>query len=109
MLNDRSALLALALAVGLAVACGGENAEEGSADVVDSAAHQRSVATTLQPGMSQDEVRNKLGEPRTRVTMDGGFERWTYYSYDPQGQIAARTLIIFGDDGTIVEVNDLAP
>lgn len=87
-------------------ACGSGGDEAGSAEIVDSAAYQRSVATTLSPGMDQDEVRNKLGEPRTRVTMDGGLERWTYYSYDTEGQIAAKTLIIFGGDGKIVEVNN---
>ncbi|HYN21221.1 MAG TPA: hypothetical protein VE078_09690, partial [Thermoanaerobaculia bacterium] len=93
-----------AAVLGLAAACGSNGDEAGSADAIDSAAYQRSVATTLSQGMSQDEVRNKLGEPRTRVTMDGGFERWTYYNYDMQGQIAAKTLIIVGNDGTIVEV-----
>lgn len=89
--------------------CGGEADEAGSAEAVDSAAFQRTAATTLQQGMAQDEVRNKLGEPRTRVTMDGGMERWTYYNYDAQGQIAARTLIIFGSDGKVIEVNDMSP
>lgn len=98
-------LLPLALLTAtLLPACGGEEGE-GAPGVVDSAAHQRTVATTLRQGMSQDEVRNKLGEPRTRVTMDAGYERWTYYNYDEQGQIAAKTLIIFGDDGKVVEVN----
>ncbi|HUP00334.1 MAG TPA: outer membrane protein assembly factor BamE [Gemmatimonadota bacterium] len=103
---------AVVLAVMLAAAgagCGGGSDEAGSAEAVDSAAYQRTVATTLQPGMGQDEVRNKLGEPRTRVTMDGGLERWTYYNYDEQGQIAAKTLIIFGNDGKVVEVNDMSP
>lgn len=102
-----TALLPLAFALlpacGL-LACGGEEGE-GAPEVVDSAAHQRTAATTLRAGMSQDEVRNRLGEPRTRVTMDAGYERWTYYNYDAQGQIAAKTLIIFGDDGKVVEVN----
>ena len=96
--------------VGLLVAAcgGGEEAEpEETAAVVDSAAYQRQVVTELEPGMSKDEVRQRLGEPRTRVTMGGGLERWTYYNYDTQGQIAARTLIIFGNDGNIVEINDM--
>jgi outer membrane protein assembly factor BamE (lipoprotein component of BamABCDE complex) len=93
----------------LAVACGGgEEPDEGEAvAVVDSAAYQRRVVTELEPGMNKDEVRQRLGEPRTRVTMGGGLERWTYYNYDTQGQIAARTLIIFGNDGNIVEINDM--
>ena len=96
--------------LGLAfIGCGGEADEAGSAEAIDSAAFQRTAATTLQPCMAQDEVRNKLGEPRTRVTMDGGMERWTYYNYDAQGQIAARTLVIFGSDGTVIEVNDMSP
>jgi SmpA/OmlA family protein len=94
----------------VAVACGGgegDEPEEGTAAVVDSAAHQRAVVAELQPGMTKDEVRQRLGEPRTRVTMGGGLERWTYYNYDTQGQIAARTLIIFGNDGKIAEINDM--
>jgi YD repeat-containing protein len=74
--------------------------------VIDSAAAQKTAVAALHAGMSKDEVRNKLGEPRIRVTMDGGLERWTYYSYDAQGRIAAKTMIIFGDDGTIVEISD---
>lgn len=100
-----SAVVALAP---LGAACSEEGGgEEGEAAVVDSAALLRSAAATVQPGMTQDEVRNRLGEPRTRVTMDGGLERWTYYNYDAQGQISARTLIIFGNDGKVAEVNDL--
>lgn len=93
----------------LAAACGGgeEPEPEETVAVVDSAAYQRQVVTELEPGMSKDEVRQRLGEPRTRVTMGGGLERWTYYNYDTQGQIAARTLIIFGNDGNIVEINDM--
>lgn len=92
----------------LAAACGGGGEpEEGATAVVDSAAYQRRVVSELQPGMTQDEVRQRLGEPRTRVTMDGGLERWTYYNYDAQGQIAARTMIIFGNDQKIAEINDM--
>ena len=96
--------------VGLvAAACGGggDAPEEGAVADVDSAAFQRRVVAELQPGMTKDEVRQRLGEPRTRVTMGGGLERWTYYNYDTQGQIAARTLIIFGNDGKIAEINDM--
>lgn len=102
-------LSAVALALLLPVsACGGsEEAADETPAVVDSAAMQRAAARTIHAGMSQEEVRNKLGEPRTRVTMDGGFERWTYYNYNPEGQIAAKTLIIFGRDGEVVEVNDI--
>lgn len=97
----------LTFALVLATACGegGEDAADPAA--IDSAAMQKSAVAAIHAGMSQDEVRNTLGEPRTRVTMDGGFERWTYYNYNAQGEIAAKTLIIFGDDGTVVEVNDL--
>ncbi|CAN5154645.1 hypothetical protein BH18GEM1_BH18GEM1_05680 [soil metagenome] len=102
----RLRLVSLCALLTLFGACGSNEDEAGSAEVVDSAAQQRSMATTLSQGMSQDEVRNKLGEPRTRVTMDGGLERWTYYNYDAEGQIAARTLIIFGNDGKIVEINN---
>lgn len=94
----------------LAAGCGGGEEEPGPEEtvaVVDSAAYQRRVVSELEPGMSKDEVRQRLGEPRTRVTMGGGLERWTYYNYDTQGQIAARTLIIFGNDGNIVEINDM--
>jgi outer membrane protein assembly factor BamE (lipoprotein component of BamABCDE complex) len=94
------------LAAALTFACGQGGPPEGSADAVDSAAAQKTAVAALQAGMSKDEVRNKLGEPRIRVTMDGGLERWTYYSYDAQGRIAAKTMIIFGDDGTIVEISD---
>ncbi|HWC06273.1 MAG TPA: outer membrane protein assembly factor BamE [Gemmatimonadota bacterium] len=99
----------LKVALGLAVwtlACGRGGEPEGQIDVIDSAAAQKTAVAALQAGMSKDEVRNKLGEPRIRVTMDGGLERWTYYSYDAQGRIAAKTMIIFGDDGTIVEISD---
>ena len=94
------------LAVALTFACGQRGSPEGSVDAIDSAAAQKTAVAALQAGMSRDEVRNKLGEPRIRVTMDGGLERWTYYSYDAQGRIAAKTMIIFGDDGTIVEISD---
>lgn len=97
----------LALAAVVACGGGGEEAATTDADAVDSAAMQRSAAAQIAEGMSQEEVRNMLGEPRTRVTMDGGFERWTYYSYDAQGVIANRTLIIFGNDGKVVEINRL--
>jgi outer membrane protein assembly factor BamE (lipoprotein component of BamABCDE complex) len=86
------------------VACGGGGEEADSAAVADTAAYTDSTAELLENGMDQDSVRNLLGEPRTRVTMEGGQERWTYYSYDPQGQIVARTMIIFGDDATVAEV-----
>lgn len=93
---------------GLLAACGGgKEPDAASAGVVDSAAYQKRVVAELQAGMTKDEVRAKLGEPRTRVTMDGGLERWTYYNYDTQGQIAARTLIIFGNDDKIAEINDM--
>lgn len=102
----RHIAIAIALTGLLACGSGGEDAtvEDGS---VDSAAMQRAASARITPGMDQEEVRNTLGEPRTRVTMDGGFERWTYYSYDTSGQIAAKTLIIFGNDGKVVEVNDI--
>ena len=88
-------------------ACGGGEADSGeTAGAIDSAAIQNAAATTLRQGMTQDEVRNTLGEPRTRVTMDGGLERWTYYNYDADGQLSAKTLIIFGNDGKIAEVNN---
>lgn len=94
--------------MGLLAACGGTEPEEGAVPaVVDSAAYQRRVATELRAGMTKDEVRQRLGEPRTRVTMGAGLERWTYWNYDTQGQVAARTMIIFGDDGKIVEINDM--
>jgi len=102
----RAAVAALILVV---AACGGGSEESGeSADAVDSAAMQTAAARTLQQGMTQDEVRNKLGEPRTRVTMDGGLERWTYYNYDADGQLTAKTLIIFGNDAKIAEVNHMS-
>lgn len=98
---------AACLALGTA-ACSDEAGNgDGDGAAVDSAAMLRTAAAAIEPGMSQDDVRNRLGEPRTRVTMDGGYERWTYYNYDAQGQIAARTLIIFGNDGKVAEVNDL--
>ncbi|HUP19175.1 MAG TPA: outer membrane protein assembly factor BamE [Gemmatimonadota bacterium] len=99
---------ATCLALG-AGACGGDGGNEGGGEdgAVDSAAMLRTAAATIQAGMSQDDVRNRLGEPRTRVTMDGGYERWTYYNFDAQGQVSARTLIIFGNDGKVAEVNDL--
>ena len=100
--------IGLMLLAGVLTACGGGgDPEESSVAVADSAAYQRRVVAELEPGMTMDEVRQRLGEPRTRVTMDGGLERWTYYNYDAQGQISARTLIIFGSDGTIVEINDM--
>lgn len=102
----RTSVLAAAAVTAL-WACGGGEEEPAEEAVVDSAAMQRSVAATIEPGMSQDEVRNRLGEPRTRVTMNGGLERWTYYNYDLQGQLAAKTLIIFDNDGKVVEVNDM--
>lgn len=90
-------------------ACGGGEADSGdTAGAVDSAAMQSAAAMTLRQGMTQDEVRNALGEPRTRVTMDGGLERWTYYNYDANGQLSAKTLIIFGNDGKIAEVNNMS-
>ncbi len=100
-------LVVMVLVTMIACGGGGEEAATTDADVVDSAAMQRTAAAQIDEGMSQDEVRNILGEPRTRVTMDGGFERWTYYSYDAQGVIANRTLIIFGNDGKVVEINRL--
>lgn len=92
----------------LVAACGGGEPEEGADPaVVDSAAYQRRVAAELQPGMTKEEVRERLGEPRTRVTMGAGLERWTYWNYNTEGQIGARTMIIFGDDERIVEINDM--
>jgi YD repeat-containing protein len=96
------------LVAGIITACGGgDESEEPGVAVADSAEYQRRVVAELEAGMTKDEVRQRLGEPRTRVTMDGGLERWTYYNYDAQGRISARTLIIFGSDGTIVEINDM--
>lgn len=90
-------------------ACGGGEADTADpADAIDSAAMQSAAAMSLRQGMTQDEVRNVLGEPRTRVTMDGGLERWTYYNYDANGQLSAKTLIIFGNDGKIAEVNNMS-
>ena len=98
-----------ALIVSLAACGGGEEEESGqNATAVDSAAMQTAAAATLHQGMTGDEVRDKLGEPRTRVTMDGGLERWTYYNYNADGQLTAKTLIIFGNDGKIVEVNHMS-
>lgn len=97
----------LAVAASL-VACGSPSEEAApEAAEIDSAAQLRSAAAALRVGMTQDEVRNRLGEPRTMVTMDGGYERWTYYNYDTQGRVAAKTLVIFGDEGKVVEVNDM--
>ena len=97
-----------ALILGVA-ACGGGEGESGQPEsAVDSAAMQSAAAGTLREGMTSDEVRDKLGEPRTRVTMDAGLERWTYYNYDANGQLTAKTLIIFGNDGKIVEVNHMS-
>lgn len=101
--------VALLVAVLIAGACGGGAEPEGAVGAVDSAAAQRTAVTALRAGMSKDEVRNQLGEPRIRVTMDGGLERWTYYNYDTQGRIAAKSMIIFGDDGKIVEISDASP
>ena len=98
-----------ALILGLA-ACGGggDESDQPEGAGIDSAAMQTAAARTLAQGMTQDEVRNKLGEPRTRVTMDGGLERWTYYNYNADGQLTAKTLIIFGNDGKIAEVNHMS-
>lgn len=100
-------LAVLMMAVSL-VACGSlsEDAAPDAAEA-DSAVQLRTAAADLTVGMTQDEVRNRLGEPRTMVTMDGGYERWTYYNYDARGRVAAKTLVIFGDDGKVVEVNDM--
>ena len=100
-----AALSALILSL---AACGGGEGDVADPGDVDSAAIQNAAAATLRQGMTQDEVRNTLGEPRTRVTMDGGLERWTYYSYDVNGQLNAKTLIIFGNDGKIAEVNNMS-
>jgi outer membrane protein assembly factor BamE (lipoprotein component of BamABCDE complex) len=97
------------IVAGMLVGCGGGGGPDGGAGAVDSAAVQRTATATLHPGMTKDEVRNTLGEPRIRVTMDGGLERWTYYNYDAQGRIAAKSMIIFGDDGKIVEITDTSP
>ena len=99
---------AAAAALILVSACGGGDGEDGPGASVDSAAMQSAAAQTLREGMSADEVRERLGEPRTRVTMDEGLERWTYYNYDESGQLTAKTLIIFGNDGKIVEVNHMS-
>ena len=100
----RSILWMAALA--LAVACGSAADEaENAGELAEGVEYTGTAASLLERGMTQDEVRNRLGEPLTRVTMNSGQERWTYYAYDPQGQLVARTLILFGNDGTIVEVN----
>jgi outer membrane protein assembly factor BamE (lipoprotein component of BamABCDE complex) len=97
-----------ALVVSL-TACGGGGDESGqSGEGVDSAAMQSAAAANLRQGMTGDEVRNMLGEPRTRVTMDGGLERWTYYNYNAEGQLTAKTSIIFGNDGKIADVNHMS-
>lgn len=93
----------------LLLACGGGDTG-GLEDVPEPADDENYISSAvelLEPGMNQDEVRNTLGEPRTRVTMDGGLERWTYYNYDADGRISAKTLLIFGSDGTLVEINDM--
>lgn len=101
-----AALAALILSL---AACGGGEGESGQPEAaIDSAAMQSAAAKDLREGMTGDEVRGKLGEPRTRVTMDGGLERWTYYNYNADGQLTAKTLIIFGNDGKIVEVNHMS-
>ncbi len=97
-----------ALILSLAACGGGEPDSGDSAGAIDSAAIQNAAAQTLRQGMTQEEVRTMLGEPRTRVTMDGGLERWTYYNYDANGQLNAKTLIIFGNDGKIAEVNNMS-
>lgn len=107
MLTIRRAAAA-ALVLGMTACGGGGESDQPDAAGIDSAAMQSAAARTLAQGMTQDEVRNKLGEPRTRVTMDGGLERWTYYNYNADGQITAKTLIIFGNDGKIAEVNNMS-
>ena len=107
MRTMRCAVLS-ALILSLAACGGGEGDDAGDPGAVDSAAIQNAAAATLRQGMTQDEVRNALGEPRTRVTMDGGLERWTYYNYDANGQISTKTRIIFGNDGKIAEVNNMS-
>ena len=108
MRTIRCAALA-ALILSLAACGGGGEDESGQPEAaIDSAAMQSAAARDLREGMTGDEVRNKLGEPRTRVTMDGGLERWTYYNYNEDGQLTAKTLIIFGNDGKIVEVNHMS-
>lgn len=104
-------MLGFALAFALAPAGCGESGDGTGSDAsaVDSAAVQRTAAATLRAGMTQDEVRSRLGEPRTRVTMDGGQERWTYYGYDAEGQIMAKTRVIFGDDGRVLEIDNAGP
>jgi hypothetical protein len=99
----------IAMIPALVFACGG--GDTGEFEEVpapgDEENYVSSAVELLEPGMNQDEVRNTLGEPRTRVTMDGGLERWTYYNYDADGRISAKTLLIFGSDGTLVEINDM--
>ena len=97
-------LIAFVTAVFL-VACGGGG--DGAGDTTaaaDTSAYDGTAAQLIQRGMTQDEVRNRLGEPRTRVQMNAGLERWTYYAYDAQGQLAARTMIVFGGDGSVADV-----
>lgn len=98
-------ILALAILAGLAACSSGEGDAESSAIAVDAASYSGSAADLLEVGMSQDDVRNTLGEPRTRVTMSSGRERWTYYAHDPQGQMTSRTLIVFDENGTLVDVS----
>ena len=93
--------------IALLSACAGADEPDPEAEVEAGSTVLSGASSLLERGMSQEDVRNRLGEPRTRVTMEGGYERWTYYAYDSQGQIAAKTLIIFGSDGKIVEVNDM--
>lgn len=93
----------------LPAACGESGGSQGDTESAGASDELPVAASILERGMGQEEVLDKLGEPRTRVTMGGGLERWTYYSYDEQGQIAAKTLIIFGEDGKVVEINDLSP
>jgi len=95
-------------AIVILAACGSPNEGAPSEEApIDSVAQLRTAAASIAVGMSQEEVRNRLGEPRTVVTMDAGFERWTYYNYDAQGRVAAKTLVIFGEGGKVVEVNDM--
>lgn len=101
----RTMLVIAAVLSGL-IACGsGEGEAESSATAVSAASYSGTAVDLLEVGMSQDDVRNRLGEPRTRVTMSGGRERWTYYAHDPQGQMVSRTLIVFDADGTIVDMS----
>ena len=89
----------------LLVACSGEG--EGTANSgaePGETAYDGTAAQLIQRGMTQDEVRNRLGEPLTRVATDAGVERWTYYAHDPQGQMVARTIIVFGEDKAVADV-----